>query len=143
MCSGGNQGEPYVDQYDWRGKRWPSDWRTEANKHRIAEAWDIPDYWSMLSAIVLGYPVVRGMAKHCVLQVTKTDVLNSWGTNWGNNGIGPWASSEREITQGIEYYGAWALRCTAAEDAPMVEGQMPPIGDEIIRRRRWRRWGRR
>ena len=139
-----DDGTPYVQQYDWQREEWPDDVEKVSAAYRLGEAWDIPDYWSMLSAVVMGFGVARGMDNHCVGQITKTHVLGSWenyGT--GDNGIHEWGTSEREINRGIEQYGAWAFRCTAPSDAAVVRGHEPRIDDDVIRRRRRRRWGRR
>ncbi len=137
-------GEPYVEQYDWQQRDWPDDFAEVSAEFRLGEAWDVPDYWSMLSAVKLGYGVARGMDNHCVGQVHPRLVLGSWESyGEGKNGLHEWGTSEREINRGIEHYGAWAFRCTAPSDSPVVPGVVPDIADNVIRRRRRRRWGRR
>ncbi len=134
----------YVAQYDWQQNDWPDDVAEVSAGFRLGEAWDIPDYWAMLSAVKLCYGVARGMAGHCVGQVHPRLVLGTWEDyGEGNNGLHEWGTSEREINAGINQFGAWAFRCTAPHDAELVEGTVPPIADRIIRDRRRRRWGRR
>jgi hypothetical protein len=131
-----------VDQYDWRREDWPDDWREKAAKHRIAEAWDCPDEQAMLSAIAHGFPVVYGTNGHAVIGIGYDSkgviILNSWGYGWGDNGIGRWPTHQ------LSSYGAWALRCTVADDAPRTdtavdENQSNDGGYQRRRRRRRRR----
>ena len=127
-----------IGEYDWEGYRrgrWPEDWPESAALHRIAEAWDCADEQAVMSAVALGHPVVYGSDGHAVIAIGFDKdgiiILNSWGSSWGKNGIGRWPSNE------IPSYGAWALRCTTADDAPRTD-----VGTQQIRRRKRRRWGR-
>jgi len=129
-----------VDPYDWNGRDgWPSDWKDSAARYRVAEAWDCEDTEAVMSALVFGYPVVFGTNNHAVIAIGYDEdgliILNSWGADWGDNGIGRWPSHQ------IPHYGAWALRCTTADDAGPNEFTVSG-GNESIRRRR-RRFGRR
>ncbi len=136
-------GTPYVKQYDYDQDNWPDDVVEVSASYRLGEAWDVPDYWAMQSALALGYAVCRGMDNHAVLQIKKDFVLGSWedyGT--GNNGLHEWGTSEREVNRGIATFGAWAFRCTAPSDATIVQGRVPDVPDNIRDRRR-RRFGRR
>jgi len=139
----GNSGAHYIEQYDWRQQDWPDDVPEVSAQFRLGEAWDVPDYWSMLSAVKVGYAVARGMANHCVGQVHPRLVLGTWEDydDDADHGLHEWGTSEREINQGINTYGAWAFRCTAPSDAAVVLGREPNIADDVIRRRRRRRWG--
>jgi hypothetical protein len=132
----------YVSQYDWKQKNWPDDVSAISARFRLGEAWDVPDYWSMLSAVKLGFGVARGMDNHCVGQIHPRLVLGSWEDyGVGDNGLHEWGTTEREINRGISQFGAWAFRCTAASDASVVLGCEPPIEDAAIRRRRRQKWG--
>ncbi len=138
-----SDGAHFVRQYDWKQDDWPDDVAEVSAAYRLGEAWDIPDYWAMLSAVKLGYGVARGMDNHAVGQVHPRLVLGSWedyGT--GNNGLHEWGTTERKVNQGIAQFGAWAFRCTAPSDATLVQGRVPDVPDNIRDRRR-RRWGRR
>ncbi len=135
---------PYIDQHDWQQRDWPDDVVKVSAAFRLGEAWDIPDYWAMLSAVKLGFGVARGMSNHCVGQVHPRLVLGSWeGYGEGNNGLHEWGTTEREINGGINQFGAWAFRCSAPSDAPVVPGVVPDIVVDVIRRRRIRIFGRR
>jgi hypothetical protein len=109
-----------IGQYDWVGYQrkngWPEDWADLAALHRVAEAWDCADEQAVMSAVACGYPVVYGSNGHAVVAVgfdkKGVIILNSWGSGWGDDGIGRWPTRE------IPSYGAWALRCTTADDAP-------------------------
>ncbi len=127
-----------IDQYDWRGKNWPDDWKEKAALHRVAEAWDCADEQAVRSAIAFGYPIVFGSDGHAIIGIGYDKkgviILNSWGKKWGDNGIGRWP------TRGIPQYGAWALRATTADDAPRVDVKINEgTGPNHERRRRFRR----
>ncbi|NQT38787.1 MAG: hypothetical protein HQ581_14930 [Planctomycetes bacterium] len=107
-----------IDQYDWQGfyrrPRWSDDWRESAKRYRCIEAWDCPDYEAAVSAVLHGFPVVYGTDGHAVVMIGWAEKtghidLNSWGRDWGENGIGQWAS-ERAVRRQLPGYGAWALR---------------------------------
>jgi len=140
-----DDGTPYVRQYDYDQNDWPHDVAEVSAGYRLGEAWDVPDYWAMHSARVLGFAVARGMDNHAVLQVTKDRVLGTWENynDDADHGLHEWGTTEREINRGIDQFGAWAFRCTAPSDAELVPGHEPRIADDVIRERRRRRWGRR
>lgn len=100
---------------------WPTktDWKTKpsaqlmsehASNYRIDEFFDIATIEEVMSALVYGFPVVYGWKGHsCVLialkDLTTAYYLNSWGADWGDNGVG--TIKLREINFG---YGAFAVR---------------------------------
>jgi len=106
-----------IDPMDWSGyyrNKWPSNWRESAKRFRCIEAWDCSDYDTAVSAVLHGFPVVYGCSGHAVVMVGWTPKrghidLNSWGSDWGNNGIGQW-QSESTVRRQLPGYGAWALR---------------------------------
>lgn len=82
-----------------------------ALEFRIEEFYDIASIDEMVSALLLGFPVIYGADGHSVCKVqhlddTKGLDLNSWGTSWGDNGLGVWASY-RAVNWS---YGAFAIR---------------------------------
>ena len=102
-----------IDQYDWKGYSrgtWPSDWRETAKKYRILEAWDVPSARHGLTAVALGYGFIYGLRSHAVVHISQEDDLNSWGYDWGTDGIGKWAESMQDLDNGISQYGGWAVR---------------------------------
>jgi len=96
----------------WRAK--PSDEAVKAaESFRIVEAYDISTVEEMVSALLKKFVVVYGANGHAVCKVRHLNDregldLNSWGEDWGDNGLGVWASY-RKINWG---YGAWAVRTT-------------------------------
>lgn len=103
-----------------RSKGWqtrPSAEAVEAAKaFKIEEFYDISSIDEMVSAILLGYPVVYGSNGHAVIKIQHIDEtkgldLNSWGTGWGDGGFGVWASY-RAVNWA---YGAWAVRVTSQQ----------------------------
>jgi hypothetical protein len=91
----------------WRAK--PSAEAYEAAKpFRIREAFDISTVDEAVSALFDDYCIVYGAKGHSVLKVEYDKDLNSWGRDWGNDGIGLWAS-----VNAINWnYGAFAIRNT-------------------------------
>jgi len=119
------EGKPWIDQYDWQGYRhgnWPDNWRDVANRFRVSkgEWWDLPDWEHFQSARSAGFPIGYGSKGHAVARIAKGLDLNSWGDDWGNNGVGQWAS-DAELKRDIGRYGAWAYR--AATD-PTDDGDV-------------------
>jgi len=47
--------------------------------------------------------------------------VNSWGRDWGTNGLGQWVS-EATLASEIRGYGAWALRVATDPDD---DGDLP------------------
>ena len=99
----------------WRAE--PSPEAVEAaKKYRIEEFYDVTSIDEMVSALLMGYPVVYGANGHAVVKVrhideTKGEDVNSWGQAWGENGFGVWATY-----RAVDFrYGAWAVRAARAE----------------------------
>jgi len=95
---------------DWKTKPPQSLLDTEACKYRIDEFFDIGTIEEVMTALVLGYPVVFGWKGHSCVLIELKDMetayyLNSWGADWGDNGVGE--IKLREINFG---YGAFAVR---------------------------------
>ena len=108
------KGGRWIDQYDWQGYRrgnWPDNWRAIAARFRVVkgEWWDCPTLEHLVSARSRGFPVGYGCKGHAVARIGKDKDLNSWDYDWGDNGIGQWASYS-EIDREIGMYGAWAYR---------------------------------
>jgi len=88
----------------------------QAKKFKILEFYDIETVDEMVSALLLGFPVVYGARGHAVCKVAHIDNLkgldvNSWGTKWGEDGFGVWSPYS-----GIGWnYGAFAVRTTTQE----------------------------
>jgi hypothetical protein len=82
----------------------------EAKKYRIAEFFDISSVDEMVTALLLGFPVVWGANGHAICAIrhggNSPIIVNSWGTNWQQQGFGTWATYS-----GINWqYGAFAVR---------------------------------
>lgn len=114
-----------IDQYDWEGYRrgrWPDGWQRDSAENILLEAWDCPAFEHIVSANCAGFPVGYGCKGHAVVRIGWDKDLNSWGLNWGNKGVGRWAT-RREIERDLPRYGAWAYRvstdATADADLPM------------------------
>lgn len=102
----------YIDQYDWKGywnKTWPSDYKKVAANYRAIEGFDCRTYDDIVSCNKRGIPVVYGCKGHAVVRVWDGIDINSWGTGWGDRGIGQWAT-RREVEQSIDGYGAVGVR---------------------------------
>jgi hypothetical protein len=116
-----------IDEYDWQGKKYPVNWKDEAAKYRILEAWDCSTFDDLVSAVQTSIPVVFGVnwaggGGHAICAIGykdgKVEILNSWGTDWGDGGFGYLSESQcRAITS----YGAFAVRAVtipSGEDLP-------------------------
>jgi hypothetical protein len=104
------EGRPWIGQYDYKGYsrgQWPKNWREIASRFKMAEWYDLPDWDHFQSARCLGLPIVYGCKGHAVVRIEPGIDLNSWGTDWGDRGIGQWAT-DREIQKDLPRYGAWA-----------------------------------
>jgi hypothetical protein len=115
MMDVGMTPDSVVDEYAWN-KKFPSNWKEEAAKYRILEAWDCSTFDAMISAVQRSIPVVFGVnwsgggghAITCIgYEDGKAEILNSWGADWGDGGFGYLTESScRAITS----YGAFAIR---------------------------------
>jgi hypothetical protein len=118
-----------IDQYDWQGRDYPANWKEEAKKYRILEAWDCPSFDEMISAVQKSIPVVFGVnwsggGGHAICCVGykdgKAEILNSWDKDWGDGGYGFLTESQcRAITS----FGAFAIRSVTI---PSDEELPPP-----------------
>jgi hypothetical protein len=99
----------------WQRK--PSEEAMEAAKmYRILEFYDIQSIEEFVTALLMGFPVVYGANGHAVCAVEHLEnkqaplIVNSWSTDWEDNGFGVWvnyASLRRNLS-----YGAFAVRTT-------------------------------
>jgi hypothetical protein len=121
-----------IDPKDWQGRDWPSDWRSEAKKFRILEAFDCPTFEAVASAVQRSMPVVFGVywgaGGHAITAVGLQQqgggwglaFLNSWGAAWGDGGFGFLPEAK---CGGIKSFGAFAIRSvTIAGDE-----ELPPV----------------
>ena len=81
-----------------------------ASRFRIDEFWDCGSVDDVRTSLVLGFPVSFGWRGHSCVLIALKDMntayyLNSWGADWGDNGVG--TISLRSINFG---YGAFAVR---------------------------------
>jgi hypothetical protein len=108
-----------VDPKDWTSRDYPSNWKEEAAKFRILEAFDCPTFDAVASAVQRSMPVVFGVywgsGGHAITavglkkigSVWNIDFLNSWGESWGENGFGYLPESK---CSGIKSFGAFSIR---------------------------------
>jgi hypothetical protein len=136
-----------VRQLDWKRNKWPADWQTTAKRYRITEAYDAPNFDSLVSAILTGFVVNLGIlvgsnfqpaadgwipprggrgGGHAicgcgVAQKGSTwgiEIANSWGTTWGDNGFG----IVPESYFGDQFTDGWAVRASIQpSDEPLPE----------------------
>jgi hypothetical protein len=130
-----------IDQYDWQGRGYPPNWKAEAAKYRILEAWDCPTFDEMLSAVEKQFPVVFGVnwagGGHAITCIGKkksgntwlAEILNSWGADWGDGGFGYLTESQCKASTS---YGAFAIRGVTI---PSGE-ELPPMPEYV--KRAWR-----
>ncbi|MCC6125687.1 MAG: hypothetical protein IT426_12040 [Pirellulales bacterium] len=119
-----------IDPKNWQGRGWPRDWKAEAKKFRVLEAFDCPTFDAVASAVQRGMPVVFGVfwgaGGHALTAVGlkkngggwNLEFLNSWGASWGDGGLGFLPEAK---CRGIATFGAFALRSVAipaGEDLP-------------------------
>lgn len=50
-----------IDMYSWRQSRWPMEWKDDAKRFRVTEAWDCPTFDAIASALQYGFPVNIGV----------------------------------------------------------------------------------
>jgi hypothetical protein len=99
----------------WQRK--PSEEAMEAAKlYRILEFYDIQSIEEFVTALLMGFPVVYGANGHAVCAIQHLEnkqapmIVNSWSTDWEDNGFGVWvnyASLRKNLS-----YGAFAVRTT-------------------------------
>ncbi len=103
----------------------PSEEAIEAAKqHRILEFYDIRSVAEFVTALLVGFPVVYGARGHAVtgtahLHAQKApEIVNSWGTRWGDNGFGIWVpySGLADMLR----HGAFAVR-TTTQNTPLFQ----------------------
>jgi hypothetical protein len=98
-----------------RSKGWKAEPSVQAYKEakafRDIEVFDISNVNEMVSALLTGCAVVYGANGHAVVKVEHINDekgldVNSWGTDWGDEGFGVWASY-----RAVNFnYGAFAVR---------------------------------
>lgn len=120
-----------IDPQDWQGRDWPSDWKAEAKKFRILEAFDCPTFDAVASAVQRSLPVVFGVfwgaGGHAITAVGLKQIggswnlefLNSWGASWGDGGLGFLPEAK---CGGIKNFGAFAVRSVTISG----DEQLPP-----------------
>lgn len=127
-----------IDMYTWRQSRWPADWKKDAPRFRVLEAWDCPSFDHVASAILCGFPVCLGvfvgrnfrvqsdgwladytggggghamcgigLACHESRKTWGVAVVNSWGKDWGVNGM---AIVPESYFKYSPFTDAWAVR---------------------------------
>ena len=69
----------------------------------------MPTWQHFSSAWRSGFGILYGCKGHAVVRIGLDIDLNSWGSDWGDKGVGQWAT-DREIQRELSWYGAWALR---------------------------------
>lgn len=124
-----------VDPYEWHPRKWPSVWEDHAKKFRILEAFECPTFDAVASAVQRSMPVVFGVywgsgghaitavgLKNTSPNVWSLEFLNSWGADWGDNGIGLLPESQ---CGGIKSFGAFAIRSVTVPS----DETLPPIPD--------------
>jgi hypothetical protein len=112
--------ETWGGEIGWRNQ-YPDGFAEEAEKFRVSEWFDITSFEEFMTALIIGFPIPYGVmweggGGHSILAtdpIYKGDdfgclFLNSWGEDWGDHGFGEmW---EQQLTDGIGYFGAWAIR---------------------------------
>lgn len=122
-----------VDPMDWRGVNWPADVDDQAERWRIVEQWDMLHVDALGSSLEAGLPGVFGVfwqggGGHAIYAIGKRraargnswdfEIANSWGRQWGENGLG-WLP-ESQVAEGIRYFGGWIPRLQRIQsDDPM------------------------
>lgn len=137
-----------VGHLDWHRRKWPAQWKQEAARFRILEAWDCPTFDHQVSAILLGFFVNtgilvgynfrpdpdtgwlpdyrggRGGHAMCACGVAYDAKDNHWGlvvaNSWGREwGIDGFAIVPESYYRVTPFNDAWAVRAV-----------VDPIGDE-------------
>lgn len=126
-----------VPELEWHVRHWPPNWKENAKKYRVLEAWDCPTFDHIGSALQLGFLVNVGIlvgnnftpdgdgwvpdyrgggGGHALCAVGMTykqgkgwgvKIVNSWGANWGVNG---YAIIPESYFRASPFTDAWAVR---------------------------------
>jgi hypothetical protein len=115
-----------IGQNDYEGRDWPSGWKDEAAKYRVAKAYDCGHdhvFDAIVTCLLLGWPVELGtMAFGGGHAITATRFYklngvwrlrgpNSWGSGWTNcDKAGYWDFPEQKISNGMEDFGAFGIQ---------------------------------
>lgn len=137
-----------VGQLEWQRRRWPAEWKEEATRFRVLEAWDCPTFDHQISAVLLGFFVntgilvgsrfrpdpdtgwlpdyIGGGGGHamCACGVARDEKTNRWGLIVANSWGKDWGVDGFGIIP-ESYY-----RATPFNDAWAVRGVTDPTGDE-------------
>ncbi len=118
LVSQGTTDETTVPHLEMNPRKWPSNWKENAKRYRVLEAFDCETFDDMASALQLGFPVVtaidvggnfdtaadgwvpaagRGGGGHalCAVGLYRDEkhgwglkLVNSWRADWGDKGFG-------------------------------------------------------
>ena len=108
-------GDHVWPENQWSGNL-PNGWQETAGLFKAFEWDEITAFEELMTALLQWKPVYYGRAGHAIygnrpLYRDSTFIVrypNSWGTNWGDNGVG--YDTERFISGSIRSYGCYAPR---------------------------------
>ncbi len=135
-----------VPPLKWQQRYWPSNWKEEAKRFRILEAWDCPSFDHLASAILLGFPVNLGILVGNNFNPDRDGWIPDYRGGGGGHamcGIGL-AFHRSRNTWGIKVANSWGERWgmggfgwipesyfkrTPFTDGWAVRGVVDPMGD--------------
>jgi hypothetical protein len=136
LIADGQTTRALIGEDDYRGRDWPSDWKTDAAKHRVLKSYDCGHddvFDAVVSCIIYGWPVEIGTnafgGGHAVTVtrfykkggVWRLRGPNSWGEDWTNcDQAGYWDYSESQISRGLDSFGAFGLEASVANPDDVV-----------------------
>ena len=136
-----------IDIYTWRQSRWPANWKDDAKKFKVTEAWDCPTFEAIASAIQHGFPVCLGIFVGRNFKVQSDGWLADYAGGGGGHalcGVGL-AYHEGRKTWGVKVANSWGsdwgqggfaivpesyFRHSPFEDAWAVRVVVDPAGAE-------------